>query len=110
MERDSISKGKRKIIELKRKSNKQNQYCVIQMLKKHLEGLHQNLLFSASTKHQKILHLYVENTTCPNYLHKFIKKKNQNSTLTYSQSQDYKEEIIKTNIKSSKNFECKVTE
>ena len=40
MERDSISEGERKIIELKRKSNKKNQYWVIQILQKHLEGLH----------------------------------------------------------------------
>ena len=53
MERDSISKGKRKIIELKRKSDKQNQYCVIQMLKKHLQGLHQKLVILRINKASK---------------------------------------------------------
>lgn len=50
MERDSISEGKRTIIELKQNSNKQNQYWVIQMLKKHLERLHQKLVLLNTNK------------------------------------------------------------
>ena len=52
---------------------------------------------------QKILHVQTISIN-------LFKKKKKKSTSTYSQTQEYQEEIIKTNIKSSKNFESKVTE
>ena len=64
----SIFFSKRKKWQLKKENlNKQNQYWVTQMFESTSKNLIENLLFSPLIKHQAILHLYVQNTTFPNY-------------------------------------------
>ena len=77
-----LANVKKKITELKKQNlNKQNQYCVTQMLKSIWKNFTENLILSLLIKPQVVQHLYVENTTFPNqwkFLERKIKIQHQN--------------------------------
>ena len=105
MEIDSISHRERKI------KPKQTKSALCDPdVKKHPEKLHQKLaIVTIDIATHNFAFTYGKY-----YISKLLAEvspnKNKNSTSTFSQTQKYKEEIIKANIKYCKKFNLKVTE
>ena len=74
------------------------------MLKSTLKNFIENLSSSPLTKHQMILHLYVGNTTFPNYSHKYFQIKIKIQHQHIHKHKNLKKNLLQLTSNTSKNF------
>ena len=78
--------------------------------KKHLEKLHLKFIIASIDEAANNFACICRNYYISKLLADVSPNKNENSTSTYSQTQKFEEEIVKTNIKYCRRFDLKITE